>query len=64
MTGWRIGYAAGPKELITAMGNIQSQSTSNPCSISQKAAVAALRFGGAIHETDGDGVRSPAAGHC
>lgn len=44
MTGWRIGYAAGPKELITAMGNIQSQSTSNPCSISQKAAVAALRF--------------------
>jgi aspartate aminotransferase len=46
MTGWRIGYAAGPKDLITAMANIQSQSTSNPCSISQKAAVAALRFGG------------------
>lgn len=45
MTGWRIGYAAGPKELITAMANIQSQSTSNPCSISQKAAVAALRVG-------------------
>lgn len=45
MTGWRIGYAAGPKALITAMGNIQSQSTSNPCSISQKAAVAALRYG-------------------
>jgi aspartate aminotransferase len=45
MTGWRIGYAAGPKALITAMGNIQSQSTSNPCSISQKAAVAALRLG-------------------
>ena len=45
MTGWRIGYAAGPKTLITAMGNIQSQSTSNPCSISQKAAVAALRYG-------------------
>jgi aspartate aminotransferase len=45
MTGWRIGYAAGPKELITAMANIQSQSTSNPCSISQKAAVAALRLG-------------------
>lgn len=43
MTGWRIGYAAGPKELITAMANIQSQSTSNPTSISQKAAVAALR---------------------
>ena len=45
MTGWRIGYAAGPKDLIAAMGNIQSQSTSNPCSISQKAAVAALRIG-------------------
>jgi aspartate aminotransferase len=45
MTGWRIGYAAGPKDLITAMANIQSQSTSNPCSISQKAALAALRFG-------------------
>ena len=45
MTGWRIGYAAGPQELITAMANIQSQSTSNPCSISQKAAVAALRLG-------------------
>jgi len=45
MTGWRIGYAAGPKALLTAMANIQSQSTSNPCSISQKAAVAALRFG-------------------
>ena len=45
MTGWRIGYTAGPKELLTAMANIQSQSTSNPCSISQKAAVAALRVG-------------------
>ena len=45
MTGWRIGYAAGPKELITAMANNQSQSTSNPCSIAQKAAVAALRLG-------------------
>lgn len=45
MTGWRIGYAAGPKDLITAMANIQSQSTSNPTSISQKAAVAALNGG-------------------
>lgn len=45
MTGWRIGYAAGPKDLITAMANIQSQSTSNPSSISQKAAVAALTAG-------------------
>lgn len=42
MTGWRIGYAAGPKELIKAMAVIQSQSTSNPSSISQAAAVAAL----------------------
>ncbi|HEX5646317.1 MAG TPA: pyridoxal phosphate-dependent aminotransferase [Nitrospira sp.] len=50
MTGWRIGYAAGPKDLLTAMGNIQSQSTSNPCSISQKAAVAALKLGGLFTE--------------
>lgn len=50
MTGWRIGYAAGPKDLLTAMANIQSQSTSNPCSISQKAAVAALRLGGPFTE--------------
>lgn len=42
MTGWRIGYAGGPAELIKAMAVIQSQSTSNPCSISQAAAVAAL----------------------
>ncbi|KAA0914771.1 pyridoxal phosphate-dependent aminotransferase [Aquicoccus porphyridii] len=42
MTGWRIGYAAGPRELIGAMRKIQSQSTSNPSSISQWAAVEAL----------------------
>jgi aspartate aminotransferase len=42
MTGWRIGYAGGPKALIKAMATIQSQSTSNPSSISQAAAVAAL----------------------
>jgi len=42
MTGWRIGYAAGPRWLIEAMTNIQSQSTSNPTSISQVAAEAAL----------------------
>lgn len=42
MTGWRIGYAAGPFEVISAMKTIQSQSTSNPCSISQVAAAAAL----------------------
>jgi aspartate aminotransferase len=42
MTGWRIGYGAGPKDLIKAMGIIQSQSTSNPSSISQIAALEAL----------------------
>ncbi|MFZ3065035.1 MAG: pyridoxal phosphate-dependent aminotransferase [Nitrospirota bacterium] len=43
MTGWRIGYAAGPDEIISAMNKVQSQSTSNPASISQKAAVEALK---------------------
>ena len=42
MTGWRIGYAAGPRALIKAMGTVQSQSTSNPCSVSQHAALEAL----------------------
>jgi aspartate aminotransferase len=42
MTGWRIGYGGGPKQLIKAMGAIQSNSTANPCSISQAAAIAAL----------------------
>jgi aspartate aminotransferase len=42
MTGWRIGYAGGPPELIRSMAKIQSQSTTNPCSISQAAAVEAL----------------------
>jgi aspartate aminotransferase len=42
MTGWRIGYTAGSEEIISAMSNIQSQSTSNPTSISQKASVEAL----------------------
>jgi aspartate aminotransferase len=42
MTGWRIGYAGGPAELISAMKTVQSQSTSNPCSVSQAAAQAAL----------------------
>ncbi len=43
VTGWRLGYAAGPLELIKAMNKLQSQSTSNACSLSQYAAVAALR---------------------
>ena len=42
MTGWRIGYAAGPREIIKAISKVQSQSTSNPSSISQAAAVEAL----------------------
>ncbi|MBD3313987.1 aminotransferase class I/II-fold pyridoxal phosphate-dependent enzyme [Candidatus Woesearchaeota archaeon] len=42
MTGWRIGYCAGPEEIIKAMSNLQSHSTSNPCSIAQKAALEAL----------------------
>jgi aspartate aminotransferase len=48
MTGWRIGYAAGPREVIAAMETVQSQSTSNPASISQKAAAAALTSGEAF----------------
>lgn len=42
MTGWRIGFAAGPEEIIAAMSNVQSQSTSNPNSIAQKASIEAL----------------------
>jgi len=45
MTGWRIGYAAGPAELIAAMKKLQSQSTSNPAAVSQYAALAALESG-------------------
>lgn len=43
MTGWRIGYAAGPADVISGMGKIQSHSTSNPCSISQMASLEALK---------------------
>lgn len=51
MTGWRIGYAGGPAPIINAMKTIQSQSTSNPCSIAQKAAVEALTGGNdSVHE--------------
>jgi aspartate aminotransferase len=45
MTGWRIGYAAGPAEVIAAMKKLQSQSTSNPAAVSQYAALAALESG-------------------
>jgi aspartate aminotransferase len=51
MTGWRIGYTAGPKEIISAMGTIQSQSTSNPTSIAMKAATEALSGSQASVET-------------
>ncbi len=50
MTGWRIGYAAGPEPILKAIGNIQSQSTSNPSSIAQKAAVGALQGGSSFIE--------------
>ncbi|HEY0838602.1 MAG TPA: pyridoxal phosphate-dependent aminotransferase [Vulgatibacter sp.] len=50
MTGWRIGWAAGPKPVIAAMQKIQDQSTSNPSSITQKAAIAALEGGNAFVE--------------
>jgi len=50
MTGWRIGYAAGPEQLIAAIIKIQSQNTSNPASISQKAAVEALNGGQGVVE--------------
>lgn len=48
MTGWRLGYALGPKEVIAAMGRLQSQSTSNPNSITQAAGIAALKHGEAL----------------
>lgn len=48
MTGWRIGFGAGPEPLIKAMATLQSQSTSNPCSISQAAATAALQGEGSF----------------
>lgn len=48
MTGWRIGYAAGPQDIMNAIGNLQSHATSNPSSISQKAALEALTQGPAF----------------
>lgn len=57
MTGWRIGYAAGPKDLIAAMSKIQGQSTSNPTSIAQKASVAALQGGSGFFEEMVDDLR-------
>ncbi|MBI5229546.1 pyridoxal phosphate-dependent aminotransferase, partial [Candidatus Micrarchaeota archaeon] len=51
MTGWRIGYAGGPKEIIKAIADLQSHSTSNPASIAQKAALEALKGGQESVET-------------
>jgi len=56
MTGWRIGYCGGPEKIITAMENIQSQSTSNPTSISQVAAQAAIDGDQAVRHSNGAGV--------
>ncbi len=64
MTGWRIGFAAGKKEIIQAMSNIQSQSTSNPTSISQKAALAALTGPAGLGRHDGQGVQEAAGFLC
>ena len=52
MTGWRIGYAGGPKDIIKAIAKIQSQSTSNPSSISQAAAVEALNGNRILSQKD------------
>ena len=63
MTGWRIGYAAGPADLIGAMATLQSQSTSNACSISQAAAVEALS-GDQTFVTDSVAVYQQRRDHC
>lgn len=52
MTGWRIGFGGGPKPLIDAMRKVQSQTTSNPCTISQHAAIAALEGAGDLYVTE------------
>lgn len=57
MTGWRIGYAAGPEALIAAMTTVQGQSTTNPCSVSQRAAEAALNGDQAVVREMADAYR-------
>ena len=59
MTGWRMGWAVGPLHVIKAMGNVQSQETSSPSSISQYAAIAALEGDQECVEDDAPGVRGP-----
>ena len=63
MTGWRIGYAGGPKSIIGAMKKLQGQSTSNPCSISQAASVAALTGDQACVRADEPGLQGAARIH-
>ena len=63
MTGWRIGYCGGPKEIITAMATIQGQSTSNASSISQKAAIAALNGDQELRREDERGVQGASRLH-
>ena len=60
MTGWRIGYAGGPEELITAIRKVQSQTTTNPCSISQWAAVEALTGAAGLHRRGARRLRAAA----
>ena len=60
MTGWRLGYALAPSAVVSAMNKLQSQSTSNPTSIVQKAAVAALQGSAAMHNRHAGGVHQPA----
>ena len=63
MTGWRIGYCGGPKEIINAMATIQGQSTSNASSITQKAAMAALNGGPGVRREDERGVQGASRFH-
>ena len=63
MTGWRIGYCGGPKEIVTAMATIQGQSTSNAASMSQKAAIAALTGDQALRRDDESRIQGAARLH-
>ena len=63
MTGWRLGWAAGPQEIIDGMAKMQSHSTSNPTSIAQWAGLEALRSADADVEHMRHGVRGPARPH-
>ena len=64
MTGWRIGYAAGPETILKAMGNIQSQSTSNPTSIAQKASSGGLAEEREVYCGHAQRIRCSASDYC